>query len=215
MRVYRPSIRCVVNPLSGCEGSPRNCPAIPPAECTGAARPEGLLREESSSQRTLCWRKTDSNHRSRRERDGRGKRGRLRPDGEKVPFSPGQGLHRKPVSLMRGYRLHVDSLGIRTVQSGSCAGSLRSAACCTCQRSLPTPLLQAPIGVGPGSFSFVRRRRFVPFLSWRKAFRPALRYGLPACAGQSRHRHGSGEPPCMRRRFPAASCRLPGQGPDR
>jgi hypothetical protein len=41
-------------------------------------------------------------------------------------------------SLMRGYQYHVDSHGIRTVQSASCGDRLRSAAACTCQRSLPT-----------------------------------------------------------------------------
>jgi hypothetical protein len=45
---------------------------------------------------------------------------------------------RKPVSLMRGYQHHVDSHGIRTVQSASSGDRLRSAAACTCQRSLPT-----------------------------------------------------------------------------
>jgi len=57
----------------------------------------------------------------------------------------------------RRYRHHVDSHGIRTVQSASCAGRLRSAACCTCQWSLPTPLLQAPFRVDPGSFSLSDR----------------------------------------------------------
>ena len=38
----------------------------------------------------------------------------------------------------RRYRHHVDSHGIRTVQSASCGDPLRSAAACTCQRSLPT-----------------------------------------------------------------------------
>jgi len=69
----------------------------------------------------------------------------------------------------------------------------------------------------PGLFFFCQTAALCSSLSttWRRAFHPALRYGRPACAGKSRRRHGSGEPPCMRRRFPAASCRLPGQGPDR
>jgi len=54
-----------------------------------------------------------------------------------------------------------------------------------------------------------------PSTAWRRASRRALRCGQPACAWKWRRRHGSGEPPCMQRRFPAASCRLPGQGPDR
>ena len=54
-----------------------------------------------------------------------------------------------------------------------------------------------------------------PSTARRKVFRRALRCGQPACAGKWRRPHGSGEPPCKQRRFPAASCRLPGQGPDR
>jgi len=54
-----------------------------------------------------------------------------------------------------------------------------------------------------------------PPTAWRRASRHALRCGQPACAGQSRHRHGSGERPCMQRRFPAASCRMPERGSDR
>ena len=54
-----------------------------------------------------------------------------------------------------------------------------------------------------------------PSTAWRRASRRVLRCGQPACAWKWRRRHGSGEPPCMQRRFPAASCRLPGQGPDR
>jgi hypothetical protein len=69
----------------------------------------------------------------------------------------------------------------------------------------------------PGLFFLCQTAALCSSLSttWRRAFHPALRYGRPSCAGKSRRRHGSGEPPCMRRRFPAASCRSPGQGPDR
>ena len=45
--------------------------------------------------------------------------------------------------------------------------------------------------------------------------RRALRYGRRACAGKWRRQHDLGERPCMQRRFPTASYRLPGQGPDR
>jgi len=54
-----------------------------------------------------------------------------------------------------------------------------------------------------------------PSTARRKIFRRALRCAQPACAGKWRRPHGSGEPPCKQRRFLAASCRLPGQGPDR
>jgi hypothetical protein len=54
-----------------------------------------------------------------------------------------------------------------------------------------------------------------PSPNWRRASRRALRCGQPACSGQWRRRHGSGELPCMQRRFPAASCHLPKQAPDR
>jgi hypothetical protein len=50
---------------------------------------------------------------------------------------------------------------------------------------------------------------------WRRVSHRAPRYGPPACAGKGRRRHGSDERPCMQRRFPAASCRLPAQGPGR
>jgi len=45
----------------------------------------------------------------------------------------------------------------------------------------------------------VRSRRVAPAPStvWRRASRRALRCGQPACAGQSRPRHGLGERPCM------------------
>ena len=69
----------------------------------------------------------------------------------------------------------------------------------------------------PAACSGVRSPRVAPFPStaWHRASHRALRRGRPACAGQSRRRHGSGEPLCTWRQFPAASCRLPGQGPDR
>jgi len=50
---------------------------------------------------------------------------------------------------------------------------------------------------------------------WRRVSHRALRCGPPACAGKARRRHGWRERPCMQRRFPAASCRLPAQGPGR
>ena len=49
---------------------------------------------------------------------------------------------------------------------------------------------------------------------WRIVSRRALRCGQPVCVGQGRRRRGLGERPCMQRRFLAAFCRLPGQGPD-
>jgi hypothetical protein len=50
-------------------------------------------------------------------------------------------------------------------------------------------------------YSEVRPRRVAPSPSsvWRRAFRRALRCGQPACAGQWRRRHGSGERSCMQR----------------
>ena len=44
---------------------------------------------------------------------------------------------------------------------------------------------------------------------WRRVCHRALRCGPPACGGKARRRHGWGERPCMRQRFPVASCRLP------
>jgi hypothetical protein len=67
-------------------------------------------------------------------------------------------------------------------------------------------------------FSFGVRPRGVapaPSTAWRRASRRAPRYDQPACAGQWRSRHGSREPPCMRRRFPSVSCPLLGRGSDR
>jgi hypothetical protein len=54
-----------------------------------------------------------------------------------------------------------------------------------------------------------------PSPNWRRASRRALRCGQPACSGQWRRRHGSGELPCMQRQFLAASCHLPKQALDR
>jgi hypothetical protein len=82
------------------------------------------------------------------------------------------------------------------------------------------PSIQQPLSGSAGDLidhAGVRSRCVAPSPStaWRRASRRALRCGQPACAWKWRRRHGSGEPPCMQRRFPAASCRLPGQGPDR
>jgi hypothetical protein len=54
-----------------------------------------------------------------------------------------------------------------------------------------------------------------PSPNWRRASRRALRCGQPACSGQWRRRHGSGELPCMQRQFLAASCHVPKQALDR
>ena len=69
----------------------------------------------------------------------------------------------------------------------------------------------------PAVFLFRYSRRAAPSSSptWRRASRRALRCGQPACSAQWRRRHGSGELPCMQRRFPAASCHLPKQAPVR
>ena len=65
-------------------------------------------------------------------------------------------------------------------------------------------------------FVGVRPQRVVPSRPtiWRRVSRRALRCGQPVCVGQERRRRGLGERPCMQRRFLAAFCRLPGQGPD-
>lgn len=49
--------------------------------------------------------------------------------------------------------------------------------------------------------SRLRPRRVAPSRSavWHRASHRALRRGRPACAGQSRHRHGSGERLCRQR----------------
>ena len=66
-------------------------------------------------------------------------------------------------------------------------------------------------------YSRVRSRRVAwsPSTASRRAFRRALQCGQPACVAQGPCRHGLGERLCMPQRFPAASCLLPGQGPDR
>src|SRR4029077_3435180 len=81
-----------------------------------------------------------------------------------------------------------------------------------------TPVLQTSSESGRRSFhSAITPGCATPCPSpnWRRASRRALRCGQPACSGQWRRRHGSGELPCMQRGFPAASCRLPEPEPER
>jgi hypothetical protein len=63
----------------------------------------------------------------------------------------------------------------------------------------------------PLFYSGIRARPVAPssVTVWRRVSHRALRCGPPACAGKARRRHGWRERPCMQRRFPAASCRLP------
>ena len=117
----------------------------------------------------------------------------------------------------RRYRHHVDSHGIRTVQSAILCRPAPFSRMLYVPVEPADPATPSSFQSRPGLFFFCQTAALCSSLSttWRRAFHPALRYGRPACAGKSRRRHGSGEPPCMRQRFPAASCRLPEQGPDR
>jgi hypothetical protein len=69
---------------------------------------------------------------------------------------------------------------------------------CTGVRQTRRP---APFGVGRLFLSRLRPRRVAPSRSavWHRASHRALRRGRPACVGQSRRRHGSGERLCMQR----------------
>jgi hypothetical protein len=79
----------------------------------------------------------------------------------------------------------------------------------------PTP--QTPFGLTGTLYSGIRARPVAlsSVTVSRRVSHRALRCGPPACAGKARRRHGWRERPCMQRRFPAAFCRLPAQGPGR
>ena len=155
------------------------------------------------------WRRSISNTRGTRRED--------EPDTASgrppalSPYAAGGPLRLNELTL--GFAQPVDHLGTTPVFSN---GVWRHAK-------------QALIADRPGSQSSIvqcRRRDTIPSVRprrvapsplavWRRACRRVLQYGQPACAGQWRSRRGSGEPPCMQRRFPSMSCPSPGRGSDR
>ena len=153
-----------------------------------------IRTRESGSQATRCWRETDSNFRS--------------------PVKKSQFLETVCADFFRHFpseRPNPSAFASRNVSAGNSGtpGYLQD-----------DPSIQQPLSGSAGDLidhAGVRSRCVAPSPStaWRRASRRALRCGQPACAWKWRRRHGSDEPPCMQRRFPAASCRLPEQGPDR